>query len=167
MLAMQDRPLQLGYMPVQFCSYQALASSPASGGRATAVLSPAPADLSQSAGVEYPPCAGDPTARLRALSDVVAFQIDSETRYVGAAGTLYLTVDTPSAAAVARGLYLGNPAGSLPDGTPLYLNATATEPSSYPSTLIQWAHGDSVVTLASNDLSASALESLASSVTVS
>lgn len=135
-------------------------------GAVAAVLNQVPADLSQSAGVEYTPCSVPVRANPQTAPDPnvagISFHIISATRYVGSAGTVYTTVDVPSAGARARGLNLGSPANTLSDGTQLYV-LTATDSS--PSTMVQWTHGGMVITVA-GDLSPARLEALANGVTV-
>lgn len=147
------------------CTFKALTTSRPQGAVA-ATLDQVPADLSQSAGVVYTPCSVPVRANPPVTPDAnvagISFHIISGARYVGTAGTVYTAVDIPSAGALSRGLNLGSPAGTLPDGTPLYVLNTA---ESSPSTMVQWMHGGMVITVA-GDLSPARLEALADSISV-
>lgn len=161
-------------LPVLFpfppnCTFQQLTlplMAPA--GAATAVLAHVPSDLSQTAGVEYTPCSKpilrrEPTTHIG--PDDISFHIVSVTRYAGAAGTVYITLDTPSPGAVSRGLYLGTPSGVLSDGARLYAMNTSGPPG-LPTTFVQWMRGGMIVTVSSAELPTSRLVTIAGSVDV-
>ena len=167
-LQQQQHRLPVLFPLAQGCTFQPLTLPPnAPAGAATATLSQVPSDLSESAGVEYPPCPGDPSNALTTpeAPGSIIVGIPSVTRYTGSAGTVFLTVNTPSAAAVSYGLYLGDPAGSLPDGTQLYA-MNAQGPPGDPSNFVEWWHDGVIIIMSSPDLSNSDLEALASSVSV-
>jgi hypothetical protein len=147
------------------CTFQTLTTSRPHGAVA-AVLDQIPTDLGQSVGVEYTPCSTPVRANAPAQPDPnvvgISFHIISAVRYVGSAGTVYATVDVPSAGALSRGLNLGSRVGTRPDGTALYLlNAIGSSPS----TMVQWMHGGMVITVA-GDLPPARLEVLADGVSV-
>lgn len=88
----------------------------------------------------------------------------SVTHYVGTAGTVDIGLETPSAAAIARGFYLGDAGGSLADGPALYV--TNVTNAHVPITVARWMHNGMIVTMSSPDVSASRLAALAGTVTV-
>ncbi len=150
------------------CTYKALGSQLT--GKAqpeTATLPAAPVGFDQSVGVAYPPCSVPltpvPQAQPDASSVGISFHIVSVTRYMGSAGTLYVTLMQPSPTALSRGLNLGNDVvGARPDGTSIYaLNGAGSSPSG----TVHWLQNGIVVSVA-GDVSISKLLSLAAGVQV-
>lgn len=160
-------PLHVAFLFPPDCTFQPLSSTPTPAGSETATLNQTPSDLAQSVDVEYTPCSQNvpPNAlKTPAAAGTISFHIVSVTRYVGSAGTVYVTLDTPSAAAVSQGVSLGLADGSLADGTALYsLSATGPEGA---MNLVQWMHNGTIVTLSSAQVPGSRLTALASEVTV-
>ena len=149
------------------CTFQPLTQATvAPAGATTAVLSNVPSDLGHSAGVEYTPCSPVPSHALMTpyTPGEISFHIVSVTQYEGTAGTIQIGLDIPSAAAVAAGLSLGDPAGSLTDGATLYVQYGSDPQGAV--TLVQWMDNGAIVTLSSNDVPASRLKALADTVTV-
>lgn len=150
------------------CTYKALGSQLTGQAQPqTATLPAAPVGFDQSVGVAYPPCSVPLTPVSQAQPDAssvgISFHIVSVTRYMGSAGTLYVTLMQPSVTALSRGLNLGNDVvGARPDGTSIYaLNGAGSSPSG----TVHWLQNGIVVSVA-GDVSISKLLSLAAGVQV-
>lgn len=91
-------------------------------GRPVALLRPVPAGFDRSVEVLFTPC-GEPKRKVRSPippADRISFKIESEVRYSGHAGSVIILLAKPSEPALRPGLNLGNPAGTLPNGTRLF-----------------------------------------------
>jgi hypothetical protein len=74
-----------------------------------------------------------------------------------------ILTSVPSAAAVSRSLFLGNPAGSLADGTLLWSESVQ---NSHSLNSLEWYKNGITVELSSDDLALPRLKAIASNVTV-
>lgn len=130
-------------------------------------LSPVPAGLTQTVSVTFPPCDVPKVAPMSQTppSEQVSFRVLSQVQYSGSEGTLTVVTAVPSSAAISDGLNLGNRAGNLPDGTPLWSMQFANDGTNFPVNHIEWFEGGHIVELAS-DMPLDSLESLAANVVV-
>jgi len=144
---------------VQYTPQRPGAPIKAADGRPVAELAHVPASLSQSVGVHFGSLGPLPTG---AEDRVPFFQVLSVVRYEGDGHAVLVTTAHASAAAVQKGLGLGNESFQLPDGSVAWITEGA--PTSPPNQL-RWFRGGVIVTVA-GDLPVEDLKSLAAGVTV-
>lgn len=83
-------------------------------------------------------------------------------RYQGPSGTLYVSTVRPDGLAMSKGLYLGNPAGALPSGTPTFAFQGIGDNTAV--TMLRWYDNGLVIDLVSADLSLDQLQAIAGNV---
>jgi hypothetical protein len=104
-----------------------VASAPitAPDGRRIAQLDPIPQDLSGSVSAVFTPCEPNRPSRIVPTPPVSPYEwetvrILSIVLYKGGAGSVELITGQATSEGMRRGLYLGNPAGTLSDGTSVF-----------------------------------------------
>lgn len=150
------------------CSQNTTLSAPAPDARSVARLPSPPAGLSDSLTAEFPPCAAAaPSAPVAGPTgpSTLSFQVEGELQYEGSDGSVTIVTAVPSPAAVQQGVYLGDPAGSLADGTTLWSQTDDTNPSSVLNELAWYDQG--VIVRMTSSMPLSTLQSLARNVVIS
>jgi hypothetical protein len=159
-------------VPVSFklppdCSFQPTgAVIAASDARPVASFAAVPSGLSDAVSVEFPPCGQAQELAHPPQPDAgvagVSFRILSIVRYQGTLGTVYVETTRPSSVALSRGVFLGDPGATLPDGS---VTQVLQDVGSSPGEEVQWLKNGLVISVA-GDLPSSQLEQMAASVAV-
>lgn len=136
-------------------------------GAPVAQFDQAPAGFSQSVGALFPPCstAGFDQARIQALvksADPGSLATVGIVEYTGTSGSLTVTTLRPDAAALSRGLFLGNPAGSLSDGTPFFTLEGSGD--GHPVAMVRWFKDGVITDVASTNATLAQLDAFANHV---
>jgi len=158
------------------CPLQSTSSSvPAPAGVAIARISSPPPSLSDSVKAAFPstppfPACENPSRVATAFKDldpstIIAFRILGQVEYSGAEATVTVVTATPSPTALSDGLNLGDPAGSLSDGTALW--SQTGNYNDIPENSLYWFTAGEIVQMESPDLSVDQLKALASGVAIS
>ncbi len=130
----------------------------------------APAAFGDKVDATLPPCGGVHLAHAQFNDSYSTLRVESHIAYTGKSGIVTVLTIHPNDAAVNHGLYLGNPAGSLPDGTPVYSLQGQTRQGQTDTTslsMVRWYSSGRIVSLVSSDVALSQLEDLAGQVHVS
>lgn len=133
-------------------------------GRPVAEFSQVPAGLSQSVAATFPPCLQSTKLPSHMPRPLGSYRMLGIVRYEGASGTVFVSTVRPDAAAVNRGLYLGNSAGALPDGTRTFSLQGVGDNSAV--SMLRWYDGGLVIDMVSTDVPLDQLEALAGSIVV-
>jgi hypothetical protein len=138
-------------------------------GRQFAQLGTVPDDLAGSVAATFPPCwprpprPGVTLPRQPANLQWENITAISVVRYTGTAGQVEIDTGQATAEGMRRGLYLGNPAGTLADGTPVY-DLVCSGGCAYRDNL-RWLQDGLIVNL-SGGMSVERLKQLASRVKI-
>lgn len=113
------------------------------------------AGLSDFIGALFPPCN---VPRVQIPSDPLSptMRVVTVMQYRGSDGTLDVATLRPNDAALRQGMYLGQAAGALPDGTRMY--ALQGRGDGMPLSMLRWSERGIVIDLESEDLPLSALK---------
>lgn len=124
----------------------------------------APAMFSDGVEATLPPCAGVRLPPATFNDGVPTLRVESQITYSGKSGTVTVLTIRPNDAALSQGLYLGNPAGSLPNGTSVY--SLKGQRDTTRLAMVRWYAAGRIVSLISSNVSLATLEDLAGKVNV-
>lgn len=135
-------------------------------GAPTARLAGPPANLDQWVKALLSPCVSSARSPIapNTPEPPIWFKVDGMVSYGGDAGTVSIVTATPSPQALADGIALGSPDGSLADGTPLWSQFSVGDSTS--QWVVLWQTQGVIVQMSSADLTRAQLTSLASAVVV-
>jgi hypothetical protein len=136
-------------------------------GQPAAHLTRIPSDFSESIGATFPPCGSlrrAPEALVQAALTAPGVRILSVVQYTGTSGSLLIATLRPNAAALRKGLYLGNTSGSLPDGTPTFSLQGGNTNGEPQMNALRWYQNGLIIDVMGSNLSIERLRTLAATV---